>query len=496
MSSRRTARLATLPAAAGMVAAGVAGMVLSGATMRADAAEPEQFLVSQVQFPMPLVMHGDRVEIGYDAQRAPNMVETPSAIGTLYVRNNLQRNYTAIPLKIRKTLPGLFTDENRMKLRAVVPDRLVRGQKLFYYAVIQNRRLDRSVTVPAAGARSPESVWIITNAFRVNLGTHAFGSPNAPEAVVAKAGPTEVGFGRDGLVFGPKSFDIGRDRSFLLWDSVNSRVLVWASGQANTVVRTVKLPGRAGDVAAGPAGSVYVLRDGPAGTPFGRLTRLSSSGKALWTSATTRRPPGLVTGPAGTVYTRGPAQEESKEQMARTCWGNFPWVPVAARDGRPLSRAAQERGTLEAQPLAGGMRLVRMNAAYSRLGEPHEARVALINRVGRAVRAWRLTSRTEIPLPVWTTGTPTLVGGDPVIVLSPGVSQGGRFRREYLVLRLGPGGGVHTLFTLPQGDPPRSAYGDGVVTDIRLTPDGHVYQLGSAPDFGAAVSRHGLTPTR
>jgi hypothetical protein len=487
--------MATVPAAAGIVATVVAGVVLSGVASRADAAEPDQFLVSQIQFPMPLVMRGDRVEIGYDAQRGPNLVETPSAIGTLYVRNNLQRSYTAIPLRIRKTLPGLCTDENHVKLRAVVPDRLLRGQKLFYYAVIQNRRLDRSVTVPAAGARAPESVWIINDAFRVNLGTHVFGSPKAPEAVVAKAGPTEVGFGRDGLVFGPKSFDITSNRSFLLWDSVNGRVLVWASGQPNTPARTVKLPSRAGDVAAGPAGSVYLLRDGPAGAPSGRLTRLSAAGKVLWTSVTTRRPPGLVTGPAGTVYTSGPAQEESTQQMARTCWGNHPWVPVATSNGRPLSVAAQERGTLRAQPLAGGMRLVRMSAAYSRFGGPREARVALINRAGRVARAWRLRSRTEIPLPLWG-ATPTLVGGDPVIVLSPTVPQGGQFRGEYLVLRLGPRGGIRTRFTLPNNDPPRSAYGDGVLTDIRATPDGQLYQLGSAPDFGAAIYRYSLAPAR
>lgn len=492
-----TRRVLTGTVSAGIVFAGALAAVASGGDPAvagsAGAPAPEQFLVSQIEFPLPLVMRGERVEIGYDAQRGPNLVETPSAIGTLYVRNDLQRDFTAVPLKIRKSLQRLCSDPNHVKLRALVPDRLLRGQRLFYYAVISNQRLGRSVTVPAGGARAPESAWIITKAFRVDLGAHVFGNPQEPGAVAAKAGPTEVGFARDGLLFGPKSFGRARDGSFWLWDTINSRVLTWAPGRANVVARTVRLPFSAGDVTAGPAGSVYLLRDGPPGSPFGRLTRLSAGGRTLWTSRTTRRPPGLATGPGGTLYWTGPPSEDSKEQMARTCWGNNPWVPVATAAGRPLPPAAQRQRTLPAQPLPRGSRLVRVSAGYDRSDAPHEVRVALIDRAGRVVRAWRVRSRTAIAMP-WN-ATPALVGGDPVIVLEAFTGTPAP-RSEYLVLRLGPRGGIRTRFALPKNDPPRSAYGDGVITDIRVEADGKLYQLGSAPGFGAAVYRFSLARTR
>lgn len=480
----------TVTVSAGVVAAGV----FAAAIAPAGAAAREQFLVSQIEFPMPLVERGDRVEIGYDAQKAPNAVEVPDATGTLYVRNDLQRNFTAVSLTIRKSLQRVCSDPNHVKLRALVPQRLLAGRKLFYYAVIRNQRLGLSATVPAAGARAPESVWIINGAFRVNLGTHVFGHPQAPEAVVAKAGPSEVGFGRDGLVFGPKSFDLGKDHSVWLWDSVNIRVLMWAPGHPNGVARTVGLPFSPGDIAAGPAGSLYLLRDGPPGSAFGRLTRLSARGKALWTSRIARRPPGLATGPGGTLYWTGPPSEQSKEQQARTCRGNYPWMPVATAAGRPVSLATQKQRTLSSEPLPGGMRLVRIIAGYDKNFAPHEARVALVNRAGRVVHAWRIRSQTAI----LAHGGSTLVGGDPVIVLDATEAFTGAPtpRSEYVVLRLGPRGGIRTRFALPNNDPPRSAYGDGVITDIRVQPNGKLYQLGSAPDFGAAVYRHSLRRTR
>jgi hypothetical protein len=35
-----------------------------------------------------------------------------------------------------------------------------------------------------------------------------------------------------------------------------------------------------------------------------------------------------------------------------------------------------------------------------------------------------------------------------------------------------------------------------VSTDIRVGPDGWIYQLGSSPDFGAAIYRFSLRPAR
>jgi hypothetical protein len=491
MYSMRGVLAATASAAA--VVAGTAAPAMSSRTRAAG----ERFLVSQVQFPLPLVVRGERVEIGYDAQKGPNRVETPSAIGTLFVRNDRQRSFTAVPLKIRQALQRPSNDPDHVKLRALVPERLLTGSRLFYYAVISNRRLGVSVTVPAAGAKAPETVLIINRAFRVDLGTHVFGHPQAPEAIVAKAGPTEVGFARNGLVFGPKSFGVTKEHSVWLWDSVNRRMLTWAAGSPNVVARRLQLPLSPGDVAAGPGGSAYLFRDGPRGRPTGRLTRLSARGKVVWTSTVVRRPPGLVTGPGGTLYATGPQSEASKDEMDRYWWGNSPWVPMATPDGRPLSLTIQGQHSLSTEPLPGGMRLARVSAGHDKNLAPHEMRVALLSRAGRILRSWRIRSRTVI----WKYAGSTLVAGDPVIVLwaqdpSGGAPGAPAPRSEYVVLRLGPRGGIRTNFSLVQNDPPRSAYGDGVINDIRVEPDGKLYQLGSAPGFGAAISRYSLRRMR
>ena len=111
---------------------------------------------------------------------------------------------------------------------------------------------------------------------------------------------------------------------------------------------------------------------------------------------------------------------------------------------------------------------------------------------GGVVRAWRISSPTIIQMLL--PATPALVDGDPVIVLEP-YSGPPAHRLEYLVLRLGPRGGIRTRFSLPKNDPPRSAFGNFAITDIRVEPDGKLYQLGSSPDFGAAVYRFSFAPS-
>ena len=229
------------------------------------------FIVRQHGFPPQLVVRGDRVEVGYKAQRGANQGETPTAAGTLYVRNDLQRTFTAVPLVIRKTL------EDR-GLWAVVPGGLLTGHRLLYYAVIRDLRTGQSVTLPTRGARAPERVWIVNDALRVQLGAHVFGHTRTGP-VVARADPTEVGFGRDGLVFGPSSFEVAKNGSIWLLDRVNNRVLVWAAGHPDEVARTIPIPGGS-ELALGRAGSLYVLY----GSGKNPLTRLSASGKVLWTS--------------------------------------------------------------------------------------------------------------------------------------------------------------------------------------------------------------------
>lgn len=468
-------------AGACMALVGTAGTAAAIVVAHASHPTRDTFIARQHAYPPQLVMRGDRLEIGYKAQRGPNQAQTPTASGTLYVRNDLQRSYTAVPLAIRKKLQA-------RGLWAVVPDKLLTGHKLYYYGVIRDEVTGETVTVPARGSRTPESVWIVNDALRVNLRKHVFGQTAEPEAIVARAGPTEVGFGRDGLVYGPSSFAVAKDRSIWLLDWLNTRVLVWDAGHPDTVARRMRVRDGS-ELALGPGGSLYLARGGP-------VTHLSARGSFLWANAVVGGSQLLRTGPDGTLYCIGGGID------SRT-FSNWlqQWVPVATPAGRPLSLAEQRRSIRWTQPLAGGLQLVAVSAGWRQAPggpAPHEARVALVDRSDRIVRSWRVTSSTNI----WwyMSKTPTLVGGDPVIVLTASRRVGARWKNEYLVLRLGPKGEVRTRFSLPADDPPRSVYGDAIdplmATDLRIEPDGKLYQLGSAPDFGAAISRFSLAPGR
>ena len=107
--------------------------------------------------------------------------------------------------------------------------------------------------------------------------------------------------------------------------------------------------------------------------------------------------------------------------MARSTYtdlGWHHWVPAATPAGRPLSTAYQLGRRLHYQPLPGGLRLVSASARLEKgpCGPvPHEQRYALMNRAGRLLHAWRITSGTWIPQSLF--ATPALVGGDPVVVL-------------------------------------------------------------------------------
>jgi len=58
---------------------------------------------------------------------------------------------------------------------------------------------------------APDSAWVLEKPFVVRLGVHRFGRTRAPEAVVARAGPSQVGFRTQGDVAGPQTFVVGRD---------------------------------------------------------------------------------------------------------------------------------------------------------------------------------------------------------------------------------------------------------------------------------------------
>jgi hypothetical protein len=86
--------------------------------------------------------------------------------------------------------------------------------------------------------------------------------------------------------------------------------------------------------------------------------------------------------------------------------------------------------------------------------------------------------------------TPELVGRDLVVVLDATAQPRGEFKWEHVVLRLGPTG-ARERFSLARG-----VWGDGLLADLRVGPDGRLYQLATSPTTGVVISRYSLGPTR
>jgi hypothetical protein len=425
-----------------------------------------------------LVAPGDRVSLVYDA---PGFNRTT---GTVYVRSDGGRSFT--PLALRRP------SRSSSAIEARVPARLLHGQKLLYYAVLRDPGSKRSARVPARGT---SSALILEHASSVRLGNHRFGETRAGGTVVARASADRVGWQIPppncgcGPSFGPETFLVGRDGSVWLHDDLNNRLLGWSAGAPDAIVRTVPLPDRSADhdVALGPNGSFYVTGMERRGANVRAvLHRLAPSGRELWKSMVAGGPEDtgefvvgwnnpLRSGPDGTMYLLVGMNGRPGGE-----WGR---MPVATPSGRPLSFAAQRRGThWPDQPLAGGRRLIYDTYTAREDGPLTELRYALVDRRGHLVRSWRISSATEFN---FHDTTPELVGGDPVVVLD--AYKAGK--DEYVVLRLGPHG-VRSQFSLP-----RAVFGDNLLADVRIGPDGRLYQLATSPEAGVTISRYSLRRT-
>ena len=418
-----------------------------------------------------LVARGDHVALVYDAG-------VKSATGSVYVRNDLRRQFMRLKLRPERGPASTFA--------ARVPARLIRGHRLFYYAVLRDRNTRRTVRVPAHGT---SSALILEHAVVVDLGTHRFGETPRPDEVVARAKADQVGW-QPHPEAGPQSFVVAADHSIYLHDSFNDRVLVWNAGDPNRIVRSVPLPDRTADndVALGPEGSLYVTHGEGVGLDYHVvLKRLTSTGEVMWTGSLAGDFFGnsgkfeigvnssLRTGPGGKLHLLA--------AMTSLPGGQQGWMPVATRDGRPIAPAAQRRGTdWPYQPIGQGRRMI--TEVYTAVPDsaPHEIRVAIVDRRGRVVRAWRVISRTPINLH----GTPDVLRGAPMLVLDVLEGNDTSSRWEYEVLRLGPNG-TPTMFSLPH-----LTFGDNILPDLRLssTPGGGIYQLSSSPTFGVEILRY------
>jgi hypothetical protein len=328
------------------------------------------------------------------------------------------------------------------------------------------------VTLGTAGA-SPIK-WV-----SVPLGTHQFGHLRSPDVIVARAGPNDVGFKKDGKgcgcmdgPAGPVSFDVARNGAIWVFDVLNHRLLVWQPGHPARA-RSIKLKGLdVRDFALGRDGTIYlnaVYAEPPAGDSGANLWALTPNAKVRW-RAHALMGNGLRIGPNGALYSVGVKRATA-------------WTPLTTSAGRPLSPAQQRRGTKQFQPLAGGMHVIA-----NQLGA-HEVHFALADHAGKVVRAWRVTGRSQLALAA-NTLTPSLVGGDLVVQVDVSRQAKGSFLWEHQVLRLAPSGS-RASFSL---DAKALCCNDGTgpITPLRIASDGGLYQLRTNPKLGLSVARYSL----
>jgi hypothetical protein len=312
----------------------------------------------------------------------------------------------------------------------------------------------------------------------VRLGIHRFGR-TSPGPVVARAGAKQVGWqlpseGVSG--FGPETFLVGKDRSIWLDDGLNNRLLVYRLGRPKTVARVVPLKFATADseLALGPAGSIYSTRFlGSGRTHDYRLVldRQTATGKLLWESNLPKIGKefcgALRVGPGATLYCVGPHET---------------WIPVATPTGRPTSPPHQRHGA--GQPVARGLRLV--SHQFAPVGASHSFSFKLVDRRGSVVRSWRIYSKSAIV----DAHVLDPAGRDPVVLLGIQNTKKRPVAWDYVVLRLRLHGNVSRVSLH------HAVYGDNLLPDVRVGPDGRLYQLHSDPSTGVRIVRYLLGPAR
>ena len=108
-------------------------------------------------------------------------------------------------------------------------------------------------------------------------------------------------------------------------------------------------------------------------------------------------------------------------------------------------------------------------------------RFALIDRRDSVIRSWRIFSRSAIA------GVRTLavVGREPVVALDIENVKRRPVAWDYVVLRLGLHGAAQVSLR-------HAVYGDNLLPDLRVGPDGALYQLSSSPSTGVEIRHYSL----
>lgn len=318
--------------------------------------------------PPLLVSTGEAVALKYGTVCPPTQ-EPPvpcAPAGTLHVRAVGAAAFADVPLS--RGDDGLFS--------YTVPSELTAGVGFEYYVTFQDGR-GNSVTVPAAGAVTPEHAWTVSKWTTVDLRTHEFGSTRAPVSVVAKAGwgsaATELGLnqGREQSRIGPSGFDVAPDGTVVVLDQVNRRLALYRAGRATHV--PIAFQGGEGDVAVADDGTAWVLDDGGSRAPAPVVRAYDGNGRGV-AQAVLQAQIGdmLRAGPGGPVVHSYPSEM---------------WLPVGSGQNAH-SPDQQLRGARSGRPVAGGRELVVSASSDA-------ARFALVAG-NRVLSAWRVASATNL----------------------------------------------------------------------------------------------------
>src|SRR4051812_10106342 len=296
-------------------------------------------------------------------------------------------------------------------------------------AVMRARRA-LAITVAGLAVFAGAAVAAPIKWVSIDLGEHRFGQLRTPDRIVARAGPSEIGFakpgGRCGCGDGPRGpmlFDVAPSGSVWLLDILNHRLLVWQPGHPAGAARTVPLKGLdVRDFVLGRDGTVYlyaVYAEPPPGDSGANLWALKPSGQVLWRAHALMRN-ALRIGAGGVLYSVGVA-------------GSTGWTPLTTTAGRPLSIAKQRSRSTRSEPLGRGLHVVASQVSS------HEVHFALVDRTGRVVRAWRIESRTHVALGGRVL-TPALKGDDLIVAVDVSRRAGAAILWEHQIVRLTPSG--------------------------------------------------------
>ena|SRR6266545_2369177 len=315
-----------------------------------------------------LVPVGRPVDLVYELVCPPRTDEPEpscSPSGSVHIRAAGEQDFADV---------SLVADEGR--LTASVPDRYTLAHGFDYYADIDDGR-GGAESLPASGREAPQHVWTVSSDAVVDLGSHEFGGPRPPDAVVAKAawgrdhGQVGLISGREQALIGPSAFDVGNDGSVVVLDQVNHRLVVLDRG---TSAREFAIPfaGGEGDLVFSDYGPIYVLDDGGAETPTPYVRSFDGSGRLI--AATPLAEPVadmLRMGP------RGPLVHTYPSEL---------WFPTGGTP--PLSPIEQAGLGRPAREVEDGL------AVVVRAG-PDAARFALV-RDEQVVQSWLVKSATSL----------------------------------------------------------------------------------------------------